>query len=174
MSLFRYKVILSSGKEKNNRVTAKNEAAARTRVANLNQVKEWIWIKEEKPAAPPIQPRKPAAAIKPTVAKSIAVSSPKAVPPPPAAATTVIPPKPTTKLEKLLYRQDWQCFFCGRTLTKEEASIEHLQPKSAGGKNDDGNVVACCVALNRTMGNMSLKEKVQMVLKKSGHFTCPA
>ena len=81
--------------------------------------------------------------------------------------------KRTTKLEKLLFLQSSKCFFCGRVLTKAEASIEHLQPKSGGGNNEDGTVVACCVTLNQTFGKISLKRKFEIVLEKAGKFTCP-
>lgn len=149
MSLFRYKVVLADGKEKSSRVTAKNEAAARIRVADLNQVKEWIWIREEKPAA-----------LKPKVAA------------PPATKPAAV--KSRSKLEKLLYLQSNKCFFCRQALLKDDASIEHLQPKSAGGTNEDGNVVVCCKKLNQFFGNMSLKRKIEVILAKAELFKCPA
>jgi hypothetical protein len=162
MSLFRYKVILADDKEKNSKITAKTEEEARARVAKLNSVKEWLSIKEEKVPTPKV----------PVPTK--AVTQKPAVPP---VAKAQPPDKPVTgkqtKLEKLLYQQSNKCFFCGRVLSKAEASIEHLQPKSGGGNNADGNVVACCVALNRTFGNISLKEKVRIILDKAGHFACP-
>jgi 5-methylcytosine-specific restriction endonuclease McrA len=162
MSLFRYKVVLADDKEKTSTITAKTVEAARKRVAELNKVKEWVSIKEEKLAA-----------VSAPVIKAPAPSKPML----PAAKATATPkptsPKTTTKLEKLLFLQSYKCFFCGRVLTKAEASVEHLQPKSGGGNNADGNVVACCVTLNRTFGNISLKEKVRIILDKAGSFTCP-
>lgn len=162
MSLFRYKVLLADDKEKTSKITAKTMEAARKRVAELNKVKEWIWIKEE--PTPPQQ----ASPIKSTTPS-------KPVPPATKAAVTRKPttPKPSTKLEKLLFLQSNKCFFCGRVLTKAEASVEHLQPKSGGGNNADGNIVACCVTLNRAFGHISLKEKIRIILDKAGSFTCP-
>ena len=149
VSLFAYKVLLEGGKEKSAQITAKTEEAARKRVAAENKVVEW---RELKVVAPP----KPAS------------------PPPPAApARKPSTAKGGTKLEKLLYLQSEKCFFCGRLLTKAEASVEHLLPKSKGGSNADDNVVACCVTLNRTFGSMPLKEKVRIILEKAGNFQCP-
>jgi hypothetical protein len=42
-----------------------------------------------------------------------------------------------------------------------------------GGKNGDENCVACCKTLNRLLGRMSLKEKLQVVLNQQGAFRCP-
>ena len=147
------------GAKGSHKLTAKSEADARARVSKL---KPNVHIMAVTLLPPGSQP----------VAKATTkTAKPPATPVKKPATPT---PKPNSKLEKLLYRQNDRCFFCGKTLTKAEASVEHLQPKSAGGKNDDGNVVACCIALNRTLGDMSLKEKFAMVLKKAGHFTCPA
>lgn len=167
MSLFRYKVMLADGKEKTSKITAKTVEEARARVAKLNSVKEWLSIKEEKVPTPKMPVPAKAVTQKPAVP-----TTDKAQPPVKPAATKPVSGK-QTKLDKLLYQQSNKCFFCGRVLSKAEASIEHLQPKSGGGNNADGNVVACCVALNRTFGNISLKEKVRIILDKAGKFTCP-
>lgn len=167
MSLFRYKVVLADGTTQENKITAKTEKEARVRVAGRFKVKDWISIKEVKtpPAKAPVA--KVSAPVKavpvvPVVAKQLPV--------PPKAA----PQKSGTKLDKLLFQQSNKCFFCGRHLNKAEASIEHLQPKADGGNNADGNVVACCVALNRTFGAISLKRKMEIILEKAGDFACPA
>ncbi len=41
-------------------------------------------------------------------------------------------PKALSKLRKMLYLQSGRCFFCGEPLMEEDASIEHLNPKSRG------------------------------------------
>jgi len=79
----------------------------------------------------------------------------------------------TTPLERLLFLQGDKCFFCRQPLLKAEASIEHLQAVSSGGTNHDDNCVACCKALNRALGNMSLKGKIEVVLNRKGDFVCP-
>lgn len=81
---------------------------------------------------------------------------------------------PTNKLDRLLFAQGGGCFFCREPLSRADASVEHLVATANGGKNDDENCVACCKALNRLFGSMSLKEKVQVVLNQRGRFVCPS
>lgn len=79
----------------------------------------------------------------------------------------------TTHLDRLLFAQGGQCFFCRKQLPKAEASVEHLVASANGGTNDDGNCVACCKALNHLLGSKSIKEKMQIVLNQRGNFQCP-
>ena len=79
----------------------------------------------------------------------------------------------TTPLERLLFLQGGVCFFCSRPLPKSEASVEHLQAVANGGTNHDDNCVACCKAVNRVLGSMPLKAKIQVVLNQRGSFKCP-
>jgi hypothetical protein len=84
-----------------------------------------------------------------------------------------------THLERLLFAQGGRCFFCGDTLSRADASVEHLvaQAKSsafpAGGSSHDDNCVACCKALNHLLGAKSIKEKLSIVLAQGGSFRCP-
>lgn len=79
----------------------------------------------------------------------------------------------TTHLDRLLFSQGGQCFFCRKPLPKAGASVEHLLASANGGTNDDGNCVACCKALNHLLGSKSIKEKIQIVLNQRGNFQCP-
>lgn len=79
----------------------------------------------------------------------------------------------TTYLDRLLFAQGGQCFFCRKPLPKADASVEHLLASANGGTNDDGNCVACCKALNQLLGSKSIKEKMQIVLNQRGNFQCP-
>jgi len=79
----------------------------------------------------------------------------------------------TTPLERLLFLQGGRCFFCKLPLPKAEASIEHLQALAIGGTNHDDNCVACCKTLNRALGSMPLKAKLEVVLNQKGDFICP-
>jgi hypothetical protein len=81
---------------------------------------------------------------------------------------------PTTPLQRLLFAQGGDCFFCSKKLSKGEASVEHLVALTHGGKDNDENCVACCKSLNNLFGRMSLKEKLQIVLNQRGNFVCPA
>lgn len=77
------------------------------------------------------------------------------------------------QLQRILFLQGQCCFFCNRTIPKNEASVEHLVPVSAKGPNHPDNLVVCCKSLNGLFGNMSLKEKMRVILKQHGKFTCP-
>lgn len=79
----------------------------------------------------------------------------------------------TTALDRLLFAQGGDCFFCHEKLPREEASVEHLVASTLGGSDSDENCVACCKTLNRLFGRMSLKEKMQLLLKQRGDFQCP-
>jgi hypothetical protein len=78
-----------------------------------------------------------------------------------------------TKLDRLMFAQGGQCFFCKKPLPRSEASVEHLVASANGGANSNENCVACCKALNALLGSMSLKEKIQVVLNQNGKFRCP-
>jgi hypothetical protein len=80
---------------------------------------------------------------------------------------------PTKSLDRLLFAQGNKCFFCRKGLSRADASVEHLVAVANGGRNDDENCVACCKALNRLFGRMSLKEKLGVVLNQAGEFRCP-
>ena len=81
---------------------------------------------------------------------------------------------PTKPIQRLMFAQGGQCFFCRRPLPKAEASVEHLVALTHGGKDNDENCVVCCKALNNMFGRMSLKEKLQILLNQKGKFVCPA
>jgi hypothetical protein len=81
---------------------------------------------------------------------------------------------PTKPLERLLFVQGGNCFFCRKSLSRADASVEHLIALTHGGKDGDENCVACCKALNMLFGRMSLKEKLAIVLNQTGDFKCPA
>ena len=79
----------------------------------------------------------------------------------------------TKRLERLMFVQGGNCFFCKSPLPKSDASIEHLFASANGGGNNEENCVACCKSLNAIFGSMSLKDKFQVVLNQKGNFECP-
>jgi hypothetical protein len=79
----------------------------------------------------------------------------------------------TTPIERLIFAQGGECFFCREPLPRSEASIEHLVASANGGGNGDDNCVVCCKSLNRLLGSLSLKEKIRIVLNQNGAFKCP-
>jgi hypothetical protein len=77
------------------------------------------------------------------------------------------------QLDRLLFEQGNQCFFCRKPLNPADASVEHLVASANGGNNSEENCVACCKKLNALLGSKSLKEKMQIVLNQRGSFRCP-
>lgn len=79
----------------------------------------------------------------------------------------------TKPIDRLLFVQGNCCFFCRQPLSKDQASVEHLVASSNGGSNAADNCVACCKTVNHYLGNMSVKEKFQVILNHQGQFRCP-
>ena len=67
---------------------------------------------------------------------------------------------PTTPLQRLLFAQGGDCFFCRKKLGKAEASVEHLVALTHGGRDNDENCVACCKSLNSLFGRMSRRPQI--------------
>lgn len=53
----------------------------------------------------------------------------------------------------LLLRDDHECAYCGKFLTMDEVTMDHVIPKSKGGTNDWDNVVASCGPCNHSKTN---------------------
>jgi hypothetical protein len=64
---------------------------------------------------------------------------------------------------RLFRRDEYQCVYCGN---KRNLTIDHLMPKSRGGKNTWLNLVTCCSSCNRTKGDKTPEEAGMKLLKK--------
>lgn len=52
-----------------------------------------------------------------------------------------------------IFRRDGDaCQYCARTFAKRELTLDHVIPRSMGGRSTWDNVVCCCVACNRKKG----------------------
>lgn len=58
---------------------------------------------------------------------------------------------PSRKL--ILLRDNYTCQYCGRSLTDNNATIDHIVPKSKGGLWSWLNLVACCEECNQKKGD---------------------
>jgi hypothetical protein len=121
---------------------------------------------------PPLQTERAVKFVPPT-AKETPLPEPHPLSLIPAPAPGAKQHKGLTKLRRMLYLQSGRCFFCGELLKEENASIEHLHPKSRGGTSSEDNEVVCHRSLNQVFGDMDLKTKFSFVLKSSGAFKCP-
>ena len=66
----------------------------------------------------------------------------------------------------LLYRDGHQCQYCGNHFEVKELTIDHIIPKSRGGKNTWNNLVIACKKCNQKKGSRTPKESQMFPLKK--------
>lgn len=66
----------------------------------------------------------------------------------------------------ILARDNFQCQYCARELSTREATLDHVQPRSRGGKTSWDNIVCCCAACNRKKGGRTPSEARMALLNK--------
>jgi CRISPR/Cas system Type II protein with McrA/HNH and RuvC-like nuclease domain len=62
------------------------------------------------------------------------------------------------RLRRLLEKQGYKCFFSGRPLEPNTASVDHLLPVSRGGTNTIDNVCVVHMDINRAKGTLTASE----------------
>ena len=67
--------------------------------------------------------------------------------------------------KNILLRDDYTCQFCTNKFKTEELTLDHIIPKSKGGKNTWTNLVCACVDCNRKKSDKSLKDSGMKLLK---------
>jgi 5-methylcytosine-specific restriction endonuclease McrA len=67
-------------------------------------------------------------------------------------------------LKKVLIRDNYTCAYCG----KHAKTVDHIQPKSRGGKNTWMNLIAACQPCNGKKANKT-PEEAHMVLQFQPH-----
>jgi 5-methylcytosine-specific restriction endonuclease McrA len=65
--------------------------------------------------------------------------------------------KPQTRLNIYLDGNK-ECFYCGRKVKWEEFTIDHVVPRSKGGKSIRNNYVCCCTDCNSIKGDMPIEQ----------------
>jgi|TARA_B100001750_G_C15484168_1_gene587331 5-methylcytosine-specific restriction endonuclease McrA len=63
-------------------------------------------------------------------------------------------------------RDKAQCQYCGLSFARQELTIDHVVPKSLGGKTIWNNVVCCCIKCNRQKGNKDLSSTNMALINK--------
>ena len=58
----------------------------------------------------------------------------------------------------ILARDRFQCQYCASNLTNKEATLDHIVPRSKGGKTSWENVVCCCKTCNVKKGAKTLDQ----------------
>ena len=64
----------------------------------------------------------------------------------------------------ILARDNFECQYCSRKLTAREATLDHVIPRSQGGKTGWDNIVTCCSHCNRKKGGRTPAE-AKMILR---------
>lgn len=77
---------------------------------------------------------------------------------------------PWTK-ENVRTRDNFQCQYCGETLFSRDCTIDHVIPKSQGGKNTWENTVCACFSCNNRKDNRTPSQAKMALRKKPSHPT---
>jgi len=76
--------------------------------------------------------------------------------------------------KNVLIRDDSTCQYCGIKVGKSASTIDHVIPRSRGGKTDYSNCVTCCKTCNNMKGNKTpaeAKMKLINMPRKPTFFT---
>jgi len=69
--------------------------------------------------------------------------------------------------KRILYNRDnWSCQYCGKKLSYNSVTIDHIMPKCMGGKTTWRNCVVCCKICNRNKGSKLLQDSSMKLLKQ--------
>jgi 5-methylcytosine-specific restriction endonuclease McrA len=71
---------------------------------------------------------------------------------------------PRFRKSAIYTRDNWSCQYCGMLLSKTSATIDHVHPKSRGGKTSWKNCVASCKFCNRKKANKTPAEAAMPLL----------
>lgn len=63
-----------------------------------------------------------------------------------------------SKRKKVYAKCKGHCAYCGRPITLEEMTADHVVPKAAGGSNKISNLLPCCRECNSSKANSSLSQ----------------
>lgn len=82
-------------------------------------------------------------------------------------------PQQTRALSRknILLRDRNTCQFCGRTLPAAELTLDHVVPRSRGGRSSWDNLVACCYQCNNSKGDRTPEEAGLALVRRPRPFT---
>jgi 5-methylcytosine-specific restriction endonuclease McrA len=73
--------------------------------------------------------------------------------------------------KNILLRDRNTCQFCGRTLPASELTLDHVVPRSRGGRSSWDNLVACCYECNNRKGDRTPEEAGLHLVRRPRPFT---
>lgn len=69
------------------------------------------------------------------------------------------------ELRRSLYVRDgWQCAYCGDEVTAENATLDHVVPRSKGGSNAADNLVTACLTCNSIKSDRTYDDAAPQIL----------
>src|SRR6202795_16895 len=82
-------------------------------------------------------------------------------------------PQQTRALSRknILLRDRNTCQFCARTLPASELTLDHVVPRSRGGRSSWENLVACCYKCNNSKGDRTPEEAGIALTRRPRPFT---
>jgi 5-methylcytosine-specific restriction endonuclease McrA len=73
--------------------------------------------------------------------------------------------------KNILLRDRNMCQFCGATFPASELTLDHVMPRSRGGRSSWENLVACCYACNNSKGDRTPEEAGLKLQRRPRPFT---
>ena len=73
--------------------------------------------------------------------------------------------------KNILLRDRNTCQFCGKAFPSSELTLDHVIPRSRGGRSSWENLVACCYRCNNTKGDRTPEEAGLKLARKPRPFT---
>lgn len=73
--------------------------------------------------------------------------------------------------KNILLRDRNTCQFCGRAFPASELTLDHVMPRSRGGRSSWENLVACCYACNNNKGDRTPEEAGLQLQRRPRPFT---
>jgi 5-methylcytosine-specific restriction endonuclease McrA len=73
--------------------------------------------------------------------------------------------------KNILLRDRNTCQFCSRALPASELTLDHVMPRSRGGRSSWENLVACCYACNNRKGDRTPEEAGLKLQRRPRPFT---
>jgi 5-methylcytosine-specific restriction endonuclease McrA len=82
-------------------------------------------------------------------------------------------PQQTRALSRrnILLRDRNTCQFCGHTFSASELTLDHVVPRSRGGRSTWENLVACCYQCNNRKGDRTPEEAGLQLVRRPRPFT---
>lgn len=78
-----------------------------------------------------------------------------------------VPKRTIIYSKRLVYERDkWKCQYCSKQLSSKTATIDHVLPRSRGGRSNFENCVASCEPCNSTKANKLLRNTRFKLLKR--------